>query len=239
MGEGEKEVRRRRRFDGSVMTLIAGGLAVAVVLVIVVVFQLVTEPGEPSTADGTSQVPSDLRLADLRLEFARTIALAIERLGWASGVGEAGRAAAVEGEELRRLADEDRLTPEAALPAVALHRNMLEFNRIGAEGRRFSVRLLSDAGQPGDEIEAEALELLVRRAAETELVRLDRSAGTLRYFRPLRMRQSCAACHGTAEEALAFWGDGAVPARDVAPLDGWTVGETAAAIEVIQFIFEH
>ena len=230
MDNGQKEMKPRRRFDGSVMTLIAGGLAVAVVLVIVVVFQLVMEPGEPSTANGTAQAPSDLRLADLRLEFARTIALAIERL---SG------AATVEGEELRRLADEDRLTPEAALRAVALHRNLVEFNRIGAEGQRFSVRLLSAAGQTGDEIEEEALDLLVRRTAEPEFVRLDRSAGTLRYFRPLRMRESCSACHGTAEDALAFWGDSAVPARDVAPLDGWTVGELVAVVEVIQFISGH
>ena len=84
-----------------------------------------------------------------------------------------------------------------------------------------------------DAVEREALESLQRSGAD-EYYLVDEEINALRYFRPIRLGESCLACHGDPVSAEPLWGrsDG----KDLTghAMEGERAGEIHGAFEVIR-----
>ncbi|MBN2162694.1 MAG: DUF3365 domain-containing protein [Pontiellaceae bacterium] len=83
-----------------------------------------------------------------------------------------------------------------------------------------------------DSVEAEVLANLKATNAEDEFV-IDHEKNQLRYFRPVRLTQTCLLCHGDPSTSSELWGnnDGLDPTGG--RMENWKAGEIHGAFEVI------
>ncbi len=164
-------------------------------------------------------------------EKSRAIALAAEgtretmEAAWRDGVFSVAtvRAAAEAGDLDRAL---------ASVPVVAAWRSVMANSEAG--GYRFKVPRFqprNPANTP-DTLEAAALRRL-RTEQLPELSVHDAQANAIRYFRPVRLTETCLACHGDPARSAALWGntDGLDPTG--ARMEGWQAGEVHGAFEII------
>ncbi len=63
---------------------------------------------------------------------------------------------------------------------------------------------------------------------------VDKSNNTLHYFEPIRLTESCMACHGDPSQSATLWGNNQGLDPLGAPMENWKVGEIHGAFEVIQ-----
>lgn len=84
-----------------------------------------------------------------------------------------------------------------------------------------------------DPAEAEVIELFRSQPDQQEHYFIDPQMNAIRYFRPVRISESCLVCHGDPARSQALWGrdDG----RDITghKMEGMQVGDLRAAFEVI------
>jgi methyl-accepting chemotaxis protein len=88
------------------------------------------------------------------------------------------------------------------------------------------------ANEP-DPLEGDMLQKFKADSALTDASIIDTDANTLRYFRPVRLTQSCLLCHGDPQTSQALWGNeqGLDPTGGL--MENWKVGEIHGAFEVI------
>jgi len=84
-----------------------------------------------------------------------------------------------------------------------------------------------------DELEARALNRM-KDSDLDEYYEIDPKINAVRYFRAVRLSDTCLLCHGNPANSMALWGndDGIDPTGG--PMEGWKVGEIHGAFEVIQ-----
>jgi len=89
-----------------------------------------------------------------------------------------------------------------------------------------------------DEIETKALKAFENDSSLTEYQTIDNSGGqyndSVRYFRPVKLTESCLACHGDPAKSAQDWGNSDGLDITGAKMEGWKVGEVHGAFEVIQ-----
>jgi methyl-accepting chemotaxis protein len=163
---------------------------------------------------------------------SRAIALAAEgtrqtmEAAWQDGVFSAAtvRAAAEAGDLDRAL---------ASVPVVAAWRSVMANSEAG--GYRFKVPRFeprNPANAP-DPIEAAALRRL-RTEQLPELSVHDPETNAIRYFRPVRLTETCLVCHGDPARSAALWGNSQGHDPTGSPMEGWQAGEIHGAFEIIQ-----
>lgn len=88
-----------------------------------------------------------------------------------------------------------------------------------------------------DPVEAEVLTLLMKENKPDHFI-IDEEKNAVRYFRPIRLTESCMNCHGDPATSMAIWGNN--EGKDVtgAKMENWRVGEVHGAFEVIQYLDE-
>ena len=69
---------------------------------------------------------------------------------------------------------------------------------------------------------------------ELEAYEIDKETNSLRYFRPVKLTNTCLLCHGDPANSMALWGssDGMDPTGS--RMENWKAGEIHGAFEVIQ-----
>ncbi len=86
-----------------------------------------------------------------------------------------------------------------------------------------------------DETEARILETMSRNNL-SEYYEIDPKMNAVRYFRPVRLSQSCLICHGNPSDSAALWGNDQGEDITGAKMENWKSGEIHGAFEVIQFL---
>ncbi|MFP4260926.1 MAG: methyl-accepting chemotaxis protein, partial [Opitutales bacterium] len=97
----------------------------------------------------------------------------------------------------------------------------------------FKVPKFSPRNQENQPDEVEAMVLKKMEAEDLdEYTHIE--AGQVRYFRSIKLTQSCLMCHGEPETSQELWGtsDGTDPTG--ARMEGWKAGERHGAFEVVQ-----
>jgi len=82
-------------------------------------------------------------------------------------------------------------------------------------------------------IEAQALEAMEKENL-SEWHTIDAENNAVRYFRPVRLTESCLLCHGDPATSEAIWGLPGGKDPTGGTMEGWKVGEIHGAFEVIQ-----
>jgi len=88
-----------------------------------------------------------------------------------------------------------------------------------------------------DAIEAEAIKLMKAQNL-TEYYMIDKKLNAVRYFRPVRLSDTCLYCHGEPSLSQQYWGNSNGVDPTGGPMEGWKVGEIHGAFEVIQSLEE-
>ena len=84
-----------------------------------------------------------------------------------------------------------------------------------------------------DAIESEAINYL-KNNEKDEYVIKDKENNTIRYFRPVKLSESCLSCHGDPENSMELWGNAKGIDPTGAKMENWNAGEIHGAFEVIQ-----
>ncbi|HPO30064.1 MAG TPA: DUF3365 domain-containing protein, partial [Candidatus Hydrogenedentes bacterium] len=84
-----------------------------------------------------------------------------------------------------------------------------------------------------DSLEAEVLRMLEKGEATEHFV-IDREMNAVRYFRPIRLTESCMLCHGDPATSSTLWGNDQGMDPTGGKMEGWKAGEVHGAFEVIQ-----
>lgn len=92
-----------------------------------------------------------------------------------------------------------------------------------------------------DELEAKALKAFESDSSLTEYQIIDHTKNaegndnnSVRYFRPVKLTETCLACHGDPAKSKDYWGNSEGKDITGARMEGWKVGEVHGAFEVIQ-----
>lgn len=88
-----------------------------------------------------------------------------------------------------------------------------------------------------DEKEAEVLKKLKEHNLE-EYHFIDKDLNTIRYFRPVRLSQTCLYCHGDPATSKELWGNSEGLDPVGGKMENWKVGSIHGAFEVIQSLDE-
>ncbi len=88
-----------------------------------------------------------------------------------------------------------------------------------------------------DKVEAEALKSL-KETGDSEYYVIDKEENAVRYFRPVRLTESCMTCHGQPSTSMELWGNDKGLDGTGAKMEGWKVGQMHGAFEVIQSLDE-
>ncbi len=88
-----------------------------------------------------------------------------------------------------------------------------------------------------DPLEAEVLQTLKRENKQEHYV-IDKEKNAVRYFRAIRLTESCLICHGDPANSQKYWGN--TNGKDVTggTMENWKVGEVHGAFEVVQYLDE-
>jgi len=84
-----------------------------------------------------------------------------------------------------------------------------------------------------DALEARAIKLMEEKNLE-EYYEIDPSLNAVRYFRPVRLTETCLLCHGDPQNSQALWGNDQGIDPTGGAMENWKVGEIHGAFEVIQ-----
>lgn len=84
-----------------------------------------------------------------------------------------------------------------------------------------------------DQLEAKALTLMADQNLD-EYYEVDPSMNAVRYFRAVRLSETCMLCHGDPATSLKLWGTNNGTDPTGGPMENWKVGEVHGAFEVIQ-----
>jgi len=88
-----------------------------------------------------------------------------------------------------------------------------------------------------DPLEAKALKLMSEQNLD-EYYEIDPGSNAVRYFRAVRLSQTCMLCHGDPQTSQALWGNSQGVDPTGGPMENWKVGEIHGAFEVIQSLDE-
>ncbi|PLX51209.1 MAG: chemotaxis protein [Desulfobulbaceae bacterium] len=141
-------------------------------------------------------------------------------------------------EQVRRYADQGRRDKVlATVPVVSAWQAAM---RKAEEGDytfkvpKFSPR--NPKNEP-DRLEAKALNYMKDNQVD-EYYEVDPTINAVRYFRAIKLSETCLLCHGDPADSERLWGN----SRGIDPTDGpmenWKVGEIHGAFEVIQSLEE-
>lgn len=86
-----------------------------------------------------------------------------------------------------------------------------------------------------DALEAKALKVMEEKNLD-EYYEIDPALNAVRYFRPVRLTETCLLCHGDPRNSQALWGNDQGVDPTGGPMENWQVGEIHGAFEVIQFL---
>ncbi|MDH4320686.1 MAG: methyl-accepting chemotaxis protein [Desulfobulbaceae bacterium] len=95
---------------------------------------------------------------------------------------------------------------------------------------KFSPR--NPKNQP-DEFEARVLKLLTEKNLD-EYYEVDEQQNAVRYFRAVRLTETCMLCHGDPATSQELWGNDQGLDPTGAKMEGWQTGQIHGAFEVIQ-----
>ena len=84
-----------------------------------------------------------------------------------------------------------------------------------------------------DALEARALKLMEEKNL-AEYYEIDPTLNAVRYFRPVRLTETCLLCHGDPKNSQALWGNGQGLDPTGGAMENWQAGEIHGAFEVIQ-----
>ncbi len=88
-----------------------------------------------------------------------------------------------------------------------------------------------------DALEAKALKLMDEKNL-AEYYEVDPSLNAVRYFRAVRLTETCLLCHGDPKNSQALWGNDQGVDPTGGTMENWKVGEIHGAFEVIQSLAE-
>ncbi len=88
-----------------------------------------------------------------------------------------------------------------------------------------------------DALEAKALKLMGDKNL-AEYYEVDPSLNAVRYFRAVRLTETCLLCHGDPKNSQALWGNSQGVDPTGGTMENWKVGEIHGAFEVIQSLEE-
>ncbi|MBU1405991.1 MAG: DUF3365 domain-containing protein [Proteobacteria bacterium] len=84
-----------------------------------------------------------------------------------------------------------------------------------------------------DLLEAKALKLMDEQNLD-EYYEIDPALNAVRYFRAVRLSETCLLCHGDPKTSQALWGNDTGTDPTGGPMENWKTGEIHGAFEVIQ-----
>ncbi|MFA6283324.1 MAG: methyl-accepting chemotaxis protein [Desulfurivibrionaceae bacterium] len=84
-----------------------------------------------------------------------------------------------------------------------------------------------------DELEAKALKLMEDQHLD-EYYEIDPAINAVRYFRAVRLTETCLLCHGDPKTSQTLWGNSNGTDPTGGPMENWKTGEVHGAFEVIQ-----
>jgi methyl-accepting chemotaxis protein len=84
-----------------------------------------------------------------------------------------------------------------------------------------------------DQLEAKALKLMDEQNLD-EYYEIDPALNAVRYFRAVRLSETCLLCHGDPKNSQALWGNDNGIDPTGGPMENWKTGEMHGAFEVIQ-----
>ena len=141
-------------------------------------------------------------------------------------------------EKLRELAEQgQREKVIAAVPVVSAWNAAM---RKAAEGGytfkvpKFHPR--NPKNEP-DPLEARALKTMGEQNLD-EYYEIDPASNAVRYFRAVRLSETCMLCHGDPQTSQALWGNTQGLDPTGGTMENWKVGEIHGAFEVIQSLAE-
>ncbi|MDG4474617.1 methyl-accepting chemotaxis protein [Thiovibrio frasassiensis] len=88
-----------------------------------------------------------------------------------------------------------------------------------------------------DELEAKALRLMDEQHLN-EYYEIDPTINAVRYFRAVRLTETCLLCHGDPKNSQELWGTSNGTDPTGGPMENWKTGEIHGAFEVIQSLTE-
>ena len=122
----------------------------------------------------------------------------------------------------------------AAVPVVAAWESAkAKASEGGFEFRTPRHNARNPANEP-DRIEADALAYFRNNPGAAEYYTIDESRDAVRYFRPVRLGESCINCHGDPANAEQLWGNS--NGHDITgyKMDGKRIGDLHGAFEIIR-----
>jgi len=84
-----------------------------------------------------------------------------------------------------------------------------------------------------DALEAKALKLMDEQHLD-EYYEIDPTINAVRYFRAVRLTETCLLCHGDPKTSQELWGNDTGTDPTGGPMENWKTGEVHGAFEVIQ-----
>jgi len=165
------------------------------------------------------------------VDTARVVTLNVEgareemEVKWAQGVFTTEQM-----QEYARRGERDKLL--AVIPVVTAWQTALRKAEAGGYSFRvpkFSPR--NPKNQP-DEVEARALKAMKAGDLAEHYV-IDPQMNAVRYFRAVKLSESCLLCHGDPARSAALWGNELGEDPTGVRMEGWKEGEMHGAFEVI------
>ena len=121
----------------------------------------------------------------------------------------------------------------AAVPVVSSwEAAMLKAQEGGYEFKVPKIMPRNPANEP-DELEKRALDVMEANQSN-EYFEVDKSRNAVRYFRAVRLSETCMLCHGDPATSKTIWGNDKGQDGLGGPMENWKVGEIHGAFEVIQ-----
>jgi len=121
----------------------------------------------------------------------------------------------------------------SAIPVVTAWRGAM--NKAEQGGYQFRTPKFQprNPGNEPDPVEAAALNFMKEHDVEEHYL-IDEDLNAIRYFRSIKLTQSCLACHGDPASSQQLWGNDQGLDPTGSEMEGWAAGERHGAFEVIQ-----
>ena len=133
--------------------------------------------------------------------------------------------------EYARNGEQDKIL--AAVPVVsAWNAAMRKADEGGYTFKVPKFKPRNPANEP-DELEARALRTMMDGNLD-EYSEIDEKTNSVRYFRAVRLSETCMLCHGEPSTSQSLWGNSRGIDPTGGPMENWKVGEIHGAFEVIQ-----
>ena len=119
------------------------------------------------------------------------------------------------------------------IPVVTAWNTTMKKAKLGDYEFRVPKFFARNPKHKPDEKEALVLKKIKKENLE-EYYFLDPDNNTIRYFRPVKLSESCLICHGDPENSAVFWGNDQGLDPTGMKMENWKAGEIHGAFEVIQ-----